>query len=270
MTSTGERAVRDAAGSRPVRLMARVGLLAYGVVHLLIAYLALRVATGDGGKADKSGALQAIAASTGGVWLLWLIAVGLGALVIWQLAEAVWGERHLRGRRRLLGRAVHVAEAVLFTYLAYAAGRIASGGKAPSDADQQSLTARVLAQPYGKALVVAAGISVLVVAGIVIRRGLTREFTHQLDLSSASASVRRTTIRLGQVGYTALGVVYGIAGLLVVVAAVRSDPSQATGLDIALKTLAAQPYGVALLLTTAAGLAAFGAFAVLDARYRRA
>jgi hypothetical protein len=64
--------------------------------------------------------------------------------------------------------------------------------------------------------------------------------------------------------------VYGIAGALVVVAAVRSDPSKATGLDTALKTLAAQRYGAALLLTVAAGLAAFGVFAMLDARYRRA
>ena len=63
---------------------------------------------------------------------------------------------------------------------------------------------------------------------------------------------------------------YGIAGILVVVAAVRSDPSKATGLDTALKTLAAQPYGVVLLVIVALGLAAFGVYCLFDARYRRA
>ena len=66
--------------------------------------------------------------------------------------------------------------------------------------------------------------------------------------------------------------VYGIAGVLVVlvvIAALRSDPSKATGLDTALKTLAAQPYGIVLLYLVAAGLDAFGGFALLDAGYRR-
>ena len=45
------------------------------------------------------------------------------------------------------------------------------------------------------------------------------------------------------VGYAAVGIAYGIAGLLVVFAALRSDPNKATGLDTALRTLSAQPFG---------------------------
>jgi signal transduction histidine kinase len=40
-------------------------------------------------------------------------------------------------------------------------------------------------------------------------------------------------------------------------------------LDVALRTLAAQSYGAVLLAVVAAGLAAFGVFALFDARYRR-
>lgn len=263
MTSTSEQVVTQAAASKPVRVLARIGLLAYGVVHLLVAWLAVQVAIGDGGKADKGGALTTIASTTGGLWLLWLIAIGLGALTITQLAEAIW--RH----QRLRNRAMHLGEALLFAYLAYSAGKFAAVGKSPSDAEQSSLVARLLAEPYGKYLVVALGLGVLVAAGFVVHRGLTKGFSRDLDLGSASPSMRRVIVRFGQIGYTALGVVYGIAGALVVIAALRSEPSKATGLDTALKTLAAQPYGVVLLLAVAAGLAAFGAFAVLDARYRR-
>jgi len=51
---------------------------------------------------------------------------------------------------------------------------------------------------------------------------------------------------------------------------VSYDPKKATGMDTALKTLAGQPYGTALLLMVAAGLACFGVYCLFDARYRRA
>ena len=61
----------------------------------------------------------------------------------------------------------------------------------------------------------------------------------------------------------------GLIGVLVVVAAVRFDPSKANGLDPALKALAGEPYGVFLLAAVALGLAAYGAFCFFDARYHR-
>lgn len=269
MTPTSEQTVKNAAESTPVKLLGRVGLATYGVVHLLVAYLAIQVAVGAGGKADKTGALQAIASTDAGLWPLWVVAIGLGALVVWQLSELLLGNRGVSGPRLLGKRATNVGEALLFGYLAYSAGRIASGSKGPSDSDQSSLVAKLLAEPYGKVLVIAVGLAILGAAAMVAHRGLTKRFVEDLDLRPASPSMRRTILRLGQVGYAALGVAYGIAGLLVIVAAVRSDPSKATGLDTSLKTLAAQPYGQLLLIVVAAGVAAFGAFALLDARYRR-
>ena len=50
----------------------------------------------------------------------------------------------------------------------------------------------------------------------------------------------------------------------------QSQPDRATGLDVALKTLAAQSFGPALLFLIAAGLTAFALFTFFDARYRRA
>ncbi len=270
MARTGERMAKQAAESPPVKLLGRVGLATYGVVHLLIAYVAVRVAlgTGDAGdKADKTGALKELAGTAGGLWPLWVIAIGLWALVLWQLSEAILGHRRIT-HGRALRRAVDIGEAVLFGYLAYSAGKIAAGGKSPSDSDQSSLVAKLLGQSYGKPLVVLIGLAVMVGAAALVHRGVTRAFLRDLDLGSAAPDVRRTATRLGQVGYTALGGVYGIAGLLVIVAALRSQPDRATGLDTALKTLAGQPYGPYLLLAMAAGLAAFGVFALFDARYR--
>jgi hypothetical protein len=80
---------------------------------------------------------------------------------------------------------------------------------------------------------------------------------------------RATAVRSGQFGFVAKGVAIALIGVLVVVAAVRFRPDEAAGLDVALKTLAAQPFGPYLLVVVALGLAAYGVFCVFDARYHR-
>lgn len=249
--------------SAPFQLVARVGVVTYGIVHLLVAWLAVHVAIGDGGdagQADKAGALGSIAA-TGGAWLLWLIAIGLGASALWQLCEAMFGA----GKRTRL-RAMNLGEALLFGCLSFSAGKPAAGAAAAStDAAQLGLVGQLLGQPWGRPVVVAIGLAIVVAALFVARHGLARRFVEEHDYRAADPAMRDTVVRLGQVDYAALGAVYGIAGALVVVAAVRSDPSKATGLDVALKTLAGRPFGPILLLVIAAGLTAFAVFTFLDA-----
>src|SRR4051812_50098447 len=97
-------AAGEVANSDALENLARVGLIAYGVVHLLVAWLAIQLAWfGGGGKsADQSGAMSTVAESPVGKPLLWLIAVGVIALAVWQAAEGVpWrgpGAAHGKGR----------------------------------------------------------------------------------------------------------------------------------------------------------------------------
>jgi len=262
---------REVTASAPFQLVGRLGLVAYGVVHLLVAWLAVQVALGDGGgvgKADKAGALQSIAANTGGDVLLWLIAVGLGVATLWQLVEAVTGPRESKQDKLL--RAMNLGEAILFGYLAFSAGKLAAGKPASStDEAQLGLIGGLLSQPWGKPVVILIGVAIVAAGLFIAHHGFAKRFTKELDLHKASRSTRTAVVRLGQVGYCALGAVYAIAGALVVVAAVRSQPAKATGLDVALRTLAAQTYGTLLLLLVAAGLAIFAVFTFLDARYRK-
>jgi hypothetical protein len=248
-----------------------VGLAAYGLVHFTIAYLATRVALGaSGAKADKSGALQTLAAQPGGRALLWAVTVGLAMLVLWRLGEAAVGLRWVRPQNKRTRKRIESAVmAVVFGVLAVSAGKLAAGGGAGSDNQQETFTARVLALPLGQVLVGAVGVALIAVAGFEIYRGVRKKFVEDLDLSTASPTARTAAIRLGQAGYPALGIAYGIIGLLIVSMAVTYRPDKAVGLDAALTTLAAQPYGTALLLTVAAGLACFGVYCLFDARYRR-
>ncbi len=74
---------------------------------------------------------------------------------------------------------------------------------------------------------------------------------------------------LGRVGYIAKGIALGVLGVLFVVAAVQHDPQQAGGLDSAFATLAAQSFGVALLVAVGLGFAAYGLYSFARARYAR-
>lgn len=266
-TGDVDRAARDAVDSAPVRGLGRVGLLAYGAVHLTVAGLTAQVAFGAREQADKKGALAAIAATVPGLVLLWVVTAGLVALVVWQLAEAVWGHRRVPVRQRVRRTAVNLAEAALFGVLAKSAASVAASGGAPSP--EPSFAATVFALPGGAVLVGLAGAALVAGAGYAVHRGVTHAFLRELDLRGAGLARSQLVTRVGQAGWTALGVAYGIPGVLLVVAAARFDPAQPTGLDAALQAVADEAYGPVLLLVLAFGLATFGVHCLFDARYRK-
>jgi hypothetical protein len=103
-----------------------------------------------------------------------------------------------------------------------------------------------------------------------VHRGVTHAFLRGLDLSGVGLNRSQLVTRIGQVGWAALGVVYGIPGLLLVLAALRFDPARPTGLDAGLQVVADQPYGPVVIVVPALGLVAFGVYCFFDARYRKA
>lgn len=269
---TARQAAAQTAQHRYVQLLGRIGLVAYGLVHLTIAWLAVQVATGSQGSGtstDKAGALQTLAAQPGGQALLWIITIGMAVLTLWRLTEAVVGRRSVPADRRTRKRVEHAIEAVVFGALAFTAFKLVTGAGAGSGGGK-TFTAELMSQPFGRLLVGAAGVALVVIAAFVVIKGVKKKFLEDLDLSSASPTARKAAIRLGQFGYPALGVSYGILGLLIVAAAVTHKPNTEVGLDAALATLAAQPYGTILLLVVAVGLACFGVYCLFDARFRRA
>jgi hypothetical protein len=263
----GQQAAK-AADSKPVEMLGRIGLAAYGLVNLLIAWLAAQVALGTGGGqgASKDGALAEFAGKSWGAVLLWIIAIGLFALAIWQLGESIWGRKSAGSPVK---KVAHVAEAVVFGAFGFSAAKVATSGKSQSNDQQAGLTSKILDAPAGQVLVAVGGLVVVGAAVYLLIKGFKKKFLKDLDLTPASPAVRTLTERLGQVGYMAQGVGYGIMGVLIVVAAIQHEPDKATGLDTALATLSDQPYGTVLLLVVALGFACFGAFCFLDARFRK-
>lgn len=271
MTGTAQSANQSAkqvAQSAPVKAAARVGIAAYGLTHLLVAWLALQIAfTGGGERADQTGAFQTLVEQPLGRVLLWVLVVGFAAVALWRLEQAVWGFSYESDRTtNLRKRAVSGGKAVIFVVLAVLAARTAAGSG--SSGGQQGATAGVLGLPGGQLIVGAVGIGLLVAAVITVIKGVRQKFRRDMALPSDHRA-RQVAVRTGQVGFVAKGVAIGLIGVLVVVAAVRFRPEEASGLDAALRGLAAQPFGPYLLAAVALGLLAYGIFCFFDARYHR-
>jgi hypothetical protein len=265
---TAAGTARQAADSKPVKLAARIGLGAYGVTHLLIAWLALQVAFGGGGqRTDQSGAFQAIAAEPFGRVLLWVLVIGFVAVALWRLEHAILGASRVQDTKKQVKQRVESgARAVVFAALAVLAGRVAAGGGGSGGG--QKATAGVLGWPGGQFLVGAVGLGILAIGVMKAKHGWEKKFLEEMDTPS-DQHARQLVERLGQVGSIAKGVSLGLIGVLVVVAAVSFDPSKANGLDPALKALGGQPFGMFLLAAVALGLAAYGVFCFFDAKYHR-
>jgi Domain of Unknown Function (DUF1206) len=266
-----ERGQAEQAGdSASLEALARVGLVAYGLVHLLIGWLALQIAwsASDSKSADTSGALRTLADQPFGKVLLWLVAVGLVALALWQASEAIWGYRNHEGAKRVRKKATSWAKAVLYAALGVAAASVALGSGSSSSQSQQRATTGVLAWPAGEVIVIAAGVIVVGVGVAGVVKGVRKSFTEEIDSSSMSPVARKGVERLGQVGHIGKGVALGVFGGLLSYAALTFDRQKAPGLDGTMQTILAQPIGRFLLTAVALGFVAFGLFALVQSRYR--
>lgn len=265
---------RQAGESDTLEHLARIGLIAYGVVHLLVAWLAIQLAWWGGGgeAADQSGAMATLAESPVGGPLLWVLAVGLIALAAWQAAEILrwrsgWSASG-KARAKALRRSGNaLVKAVIYGTLAVLAIRFATGSGQSSSSSQQQTTAGVFGWPAGQWIVGATGLVLIGVGAWHVRKGLNKHFLKQIDTSAASRGALTLVTRLGQVGFPGKGVALAGVGALLIWAAVTFDPSKARGLDGAMRAILDLPFGQVLLTLVALGIAAFGAFCLVRARY---
>lgn len=261
--STAARAQRSPA----VRAAARLGYAVNGLLNITIGALALAVAMSSAsGSASPGGALAQLAQGPGGRALIWVIAIGMAALVLWQLASAVL-EPHGDARQRWMTRLKFIGKALAYLAIAVIAFRIALRGGGGGDSSEEDIAAGLLAAPGGVILIVLIALVALGVGGFLVVKGVKREFL--ADVSAPAGTVRTAVTVLGVVGYIARGIAIGVIGILFITAAFSSDASKAGGLDDALAALAALPFGRLLLVAIAIGFIAYGVYSFVRARYAR-
>jgi hypothetical protein len=262
-----QQAGRRADNSEWMDRAVRVGLVSYGVVHLILAWLALRLAFGDGGGSTSStGALHQLAQTTVGRISLYVVAAGFLALVVWQLLEAIWGHRDADGGKRLFKRATSAGKVVLYASLALTAFRTAVGSSSRGGGTD-GITAKVMGMPGGPFLVGLAGVAIVVVAGFLAYRGWAEKFRSKLESEGKTGKDGSAYVTFGKVGYIGKAIAIAIVGVLFLYAAFTHDPRKSGGLDEALHRLLQQPFGTLVLVLIALGFACYGLFCFAWAKH---
>ena len=262
----GKDAARTIERSTAYQWLVKVGLVFYGIVHLLVAVMAVRMALGLRGsdeEASNTGALRSLAETPLGAGLLWVVAAGFFALVVWQAVTALIGFHEFDGFKRVRKRLSAALRTVLYGYLGVAAARIASGPDVEDGEDaQESLSQGLLGLPFGQVLVGIVGLAVLGYAIAQVSKAFRKSFHDELDTTLTGAKLRLT-----QAGFVGKGIAIGIVGALFLWAALDADAQKAGGLDKALQQVLQQPFGMWLLLALALGIGAYGIYCFFWAKH---
>jgi hypothetical protein len=277
--TTVRRAAVEAKDNDAIDHAVRVGLVAYGVVHLLIAWLVLQIAFGETGQnASAQGAMHTLARQPLGEVLVWAVGIGFVILVLWRLLEAWQAFITREGTERVLKAGAMLVSAVVYGVLAVIAFQVAAGagsqggqgggkgGGQGGGSSTDSMTAQLMSAPGGQLLVGAVGLGVIGYAGYLVHRGWTEKFLKELD-GSHGRKAGNAYRWIGKVGHIGKGVAFALVGGLFVWAAVTHDPKKSGGLDQALQQVREQPFGQVLLVAIAVGIACYGLFAFVWARH---
>lgn len=251
------QASRTAGDSPALETAARVGYAVNGLLHIVIGVIALQLAwASTKTSADQSGALGALSDNPLGKVALWIGVVGWLGLALWQVTEAVTGQRQTSDRVKA------GAKALVYLLLSWTAFGFARGGTGSSGRQSTDFTRTLMAQPFGVWLVGAVGLGIIGVGAYHVVKGWKRTFLKDLE-SSPGEWVERA----GRFGYIAKGVALAIVGGLFLAAAANEKPSASKGLDGALRALQDAPAGDVMLPVVALGLIAYGIYSFGRARH---
>ncbi|WP_420450667.1 DUF1206 domain-containing protein [Ilumatobacter sp.] len=277
MTDTAQSAESTAVDVR--RKVGPVGLVGKGILYFSLGLLIINVAQGDSSSesASKAGAIENVASAPFGKFLLIILAVGLVALVAWKALQAIVGDP-IDGDDAS-DRAKSAVKAVLYLSSAVTAVSVlianwssgssgGSGGGGGGDSQQQAASV-IMEWPGGRWIVMVLGLAAIGYGAYQIYEyTVNAEFMERL---ATTDDTTRTTIRTaGRVGYAGRALLVIGLGVFFLVAGIQHDPDEVKGLSGLLSDLSGNTLGQIVLWIIAIGTVAYGAFALAEAKFRRA
>lgn len=246
-------------------VLAKGGYAARGVVFLLVAGLALFSGVAGGRPETKSALSALLGQPLGRVWV-GLIGLGLLGFVAWRLAQSLAdSDGHGRDGKALAIRSALFGSAITYLGLAaYALGNAFFLGGGSEASGEKDLAGWIMSQPFGSYFAIAVGAGFIIGGVVTAVKGITRRFERHLQIPDHKGIVTLVCVY----GLVARGVVFAATGVLFAYAGFRVDPEQAGSMGDALEWLRQLPLGSFLYVALAVGLAAFGLYNLVEARYR--
>ena len=239
--------------------LTRVGFAARGLLYLVIAWLLISA----GRASDMSGALEYLASDRTRVLLIAML-LGFVAYGLWRLADAALdSEGHGDDGKGLVKRAGAAGSGIVYLFLAYQAYKLLNGsgsGGGGSGGGTQVGAQKVLELPGGSLLL---GIAAAILFGAGVWQLVKAAKASFLKHLAPQAAHENWVKLFGQLGYGARGVIFMVTGFFLAKAALSDRASEAGGMEQALAWLSSP-----MNIIVAAGLALFGIFSLVEARYR--
>jgi hypothetical protein len=252
-----------------IERLARLGYAAIGVVYMIVGGLAAAAGFGHGGATGgQETAFRFILHQPFGRVALGVIALGLIGYVLWRLISAATDSEH-RGSdaKGLAIRAASAGRGLIYAVICVEVIRMMTEGHSGGPGGEQKAkhwTATIMDKPFGRWLVIAAGLGVVAYGAYQLYAAWDAKLSKRLSLGQIDDRVRRKVVAISRFGIGARGVVFFVIGGSLVLAGLKHNPSAAHGTSGALASL--PPL---LLAFVGLGLASYGVYALVNARYRR-
>jgi len=207
-----------------------------------------------------------------GQFFLAALVVGLACYASWR-----WLQIFLSNRQNSSNALMYIINKLFFFFsgifyfvAAYAGIKtlIDARNSASSQDNGKQVSAFLMQYEWGMFLVAGLGACIGIFAVVQFKHAITADFLDKFSTTSLNSSTKKCVTVTGRVGYFARGIVYTIVGGFFIVAALYSNPSEAGGLQKALKTIVQQPFGPYLIATVGVGFIMFGLYCALEAKYR--
>lgn len=246
----------------------RAGYAARGLVYAVVGGIAVWSAWTGGNAEGTTTALSTLRDEPFGTALLWVMAVGLWAYMVWRLLDGFLDlEDYGSEGKGLVARGGLLATGLIHGAIGVSVASLAMGGNGQGGSGgsgAQGIVAQVMQMPGGRWIVGAVGLAVIGAGVYYAWKGFAEKYKE--DIANTSTTERLEPVL--KFGLIAEGVVVGIIGGLIVYAALTVDPSEAGGLGAAFEQIRQAPFGRILLVVIAAGLVAFAVENVIEAIYR--
>jgi len=262
----------EAAYSPLMDTLTRIGYAVKGFIYVAIGFIAIASALGESSTpADQLGAIESFSRFPSARGLLWVILVGLISYSLWGVIRAVLDPYHkgtdLRG---LLERGGYLISAITYATFVYPTYQLIVGAESGTGTEATvEIVSKVMNMPLGRWLVGGFGLAAVAAGLYQIYAGITMDFDHRFKSYALSGEQLKIAKQIGRYGTIARGIVFGITGGFLVLAAWQANPGQAKGFDGALDFLAKQPYGLWPLAIIALGFIAFGIYSFMGAAWFR-
>lgn len=246
--------------SEKVVWLARLGYAVRGVVYVLLGYLALS-ATSSQVRDGTGGALTFIRSVPGGTAILYVSALGLVGYAVYKLIAALYDTENLGGEAKgLVQRAAYGVSAVIYAALSWTALQLATGAKSQAGDRNQELASAVLTFDLGPVALGLAGLALI--GGAVFQAKSAYDASFMRNIASDAPSA---TCWIGRIGLATRALVFLLMGWSLLRSGWFASTQEMRSLGQALLDL--REMG-ALYTVAAAGIALFGVFSLITARYR--